>query len=237
MYPLQHSTDVIFWDVDTQYDFMTPDEPGGRAYVKDLNDPEDPGAVTIIPMLERLALFARQNDIMRIATGDWHSMDHPEIDPETPDFRSTFPPHCMADEPGSAKIPETELRSPLILPLGADPAMAWDVVRQAVREGRDIFLRKAQIDCFAGNPASAALIEALAPRAIVIYGVALDSSVKGAIEGMRQRGHHVHIVTDAAKGRGLHEPEALFRNWRSKGAALITAEQILDGSFIAAVRA
>ena len=36
------STDrLVFWDVDTQFDFMTPPESGGKLYVKDVGDPTD----------------------------------------------------------------------------------------------------------------------------------------------------------------------------------------------------
>ena len=34
---------------------------------------------------------------------DWHSLDNKEIS-EAPDFKETFPPHCIAGEPGSERV-------------------------------------------------------------------------------------------------------------------------------------
>src|SRR5207302_902270 len=50
---------VIFWDVDTQYDFMKPD---GKLYV--------PDAAPIIPNLERLSDYAHGHGIREIASAD-----------------------------------------------------------------------------------------------------------------------------------------------------------------------
>jgi len=49
---------VIFWDVDTQVDFM---EPEGKLYV--------PGAETIIPNLQALTASAAEHGILVIADG------------------------------------------------------------------------------------------------------------------------------------------------------------------------
>lgn len=225
----EQSTDLIFWDVDTQFDFMTPAEQGGKLYVRDLQNPDDPGAREIIPRLSELSDYARQHEVLRVATGDWHSLEHAEIDTVAPDFRNTFPPHCMADEIGSRKIPETELRDPIVLPLRADPALAWDVARRATREGRDIFIQKEEFNCFTGNPATDALLEALDPDQIVVYGVALDVCVKGAVEGFLDRGRHVYIVEDASWGLGLERPEELLRRWTERGAVRVSTAQVLSG--------
>ena len=64
---------VIFWDVDTQYDFMKPD---GKLYV--------PDAAPIIPNLERLSDYAHGHGIRVIASADDHVMEHAEIS-EHPD--------------------------------------------------------------------------------------------------------------------------------------------------------
>ncbi|MEX2570377.1 MAG: cysteine hydrolase family protein [Gemmatimonadota bacterium] len=230
MNPQQHSSDLIFWDVDTQFDFMTPAERGGKLYVRDPADAGDEGAVKLIPALSELSRFATRNDVLRVATGDWHRLDHREIDTETPDFRTTFPPHCLAGEVGSTKVPETKLRDTLVLPLRADPAVAWDVARRAVREGRDIFVQKEEFSCFLGNPATGALLEALNPKAIVVYGVALDVCVKAAVEGMLERGWNVFVVADATCGLGLEDPESLISSWERRGASRVTTDGIISGA-------
>jgi nicotinamidase/pyrazinamidase len=215
------STDILFWDVDTQYDFMTPPEEGGKLYVRDGSDPDDPGAAAIVPVLEALSRFAREHNVMRVATGDWHYPGHREIDAENPDFRTTFPPHCMAGELGSRKIPETALRDPLVIHLRSDDGHAYDVARRAVREHRDIFVEKEEFSCFTGNPATEALIRALDPSVVVVYGVALDVCVKAAVEGMVERGRRVMVVADATAGLGLEPAEELLADWRRRGVEVV----------------
>src|SRR5438552_8283935 len=90
---------VIFWDVDTQYDFMKAD---GKLYV--------PDAEHVIANLRRLSDFAHGHGIRVIASADDHVMGHPEIS-EHPDWQSTFPPHCLRGPPGQSRIPETALRN------------------------------------------------------------------------------------------------------------------------------
>src|SRR5512145_2113657 len=74
---------VIFWDVDTQYDFMKAD---GRLYV--------PDAEQLIPNLRKLTDYAHGHGIRIIASADDHVHEHEEIS-ATPDWKSTFPPHWL----------------------------------------------------------------------------------------------------------------------------------------------
>lgn len=222
------SVDVVFWDVDTQFDFMTPTEQGGKLYVKDLADQSDVGAVQIVPQLERLSTYAREHGILRIATGDWHSLDHREIDSESPDFQNTYPPHCMAGERGAEKIPQTELRDPITIPLRAEEGVARDAVRLAREQGRDIFVQKEEFSCFTGNTATDPLIRELDPEAFVVYGVALDVCVRQAVEGMLERGKRVYVVEDATWGLGLEAREALLERWQTQGAKRVTTDQVVE---------
>jgi nicotinamidase/pyrazinamidase len=219
---------IVFWDVDTQVDFMTPTEQGGKLYVKDVNHEEDPGAVRVIPALERLSAYAREHGILRVGTGDWHTLEHREIDPENPDFRDTYPPHCMAGEPGAEKIPETRLRDPLVVPLRASAEEARRAVRRAREENRDLFLQKEEFSCFTGNPATETLLEELDAQAFVVYGVALDVCVKAAVEGMLERGQPVWVVEDATWGLGLEDSDTLLARWEERGAKRILTDELLS---------
>lgn len=216
----------VFWDVDTQFDFMTPAVKGGKLYVADPNDPADPGAQRIVEALRRLSDYAREHGILRVATGDWHLPGHREIDAESPDYRTTYPPHCLAGERGAEKIPETALRDPLVVPLGAEPEAARRAARQARAQGRDLFLQKEEFSCFTGNPATEALLQELNPLALVVYGVALDVCVRHAVEGMLQRGHRVHLVEDAVWGLGLEPAEALLARWEAEGMRRTTVDRV-----------
>src|SRR5947199_8506586 len=94
---------VIFWDVDTQYDFMKAD---GKLYV--------PDAEPLIPNLRKLTDYAHGHGIRIVASADDHVVDHSEIS-DTPDWKETFPPHCLRGTPGQKKIAETTLRDPMVI--------------------------------------------------------------------------------------------------------------------------
>ena len=81
---------VIFWDVDTQRDFM---DPGGKLYI--------PGAERIKPNLKRLTDYAHERRYHIVASSDDHVPGHRELSNE-PDFEETFPEHCMRGTPGAA---------------------------------------------------------------------------------------------------------------------------------------
>src|SRR5881296_3527056 len=112
---------VLFWDVDTQYDFMKAD---GKLYV--------PDAEHIIPNLKRLTDYAHGHGVRIVASADDHVPGHRELS-DRPNFKETFPNHCMRGTPGQRKIPETALRNPLVIepdsqdpqPLAARVASGW----------------------------------------------------------------------------------------------------------------
>ncbi|MBM4026390.1 MAG: hypothetical protein FJ280_13455 [Planctomycetes bacterium] len=83
---------TIFWDVDTQFDFMKPE---GALYV--------PGAEEIIDKVSEVRRFALENSYSILSDVDWHRWENPEI-AEQPDMETTFPPHCMAGTPGAERI-------------------------------------------------------------------------------------------------------------------------------------
>src|ERR1700730_9827822 len=94
---------IIFWDVDTQYDFMKAD---GKLYV--------PDAEHLIPNLKKLTDYAHGHGIRIVASADDHVREHAEIS-ATPDWKETFPPHCRRGTRGQKRIPETTLSNPLVI--------------------------------------------------------------------------------------------------------------------------
>src|SRR5437660_12311331 len=81
------SGDVIFWEVDTQADFMLP---GGKLYV--------PGAEKLLPNIRRLTDAARKGKVFLVSHGCFHTSDDPEF--------KMFPPHCGQGTPGANFVPE-----------------------------------------------------------------------------------------------------------------------------------
>jgi nicotinamidase/pyrazinamidase len=205
---------VIFWDVDTQHDFMVPD---GRLYV--------PDAEHIAPNLKQLTEFARASDILIVATADDHHLDDEEIS-EHPDFENTFPAHCIHNTPGAHKIPATAMNHPVVVEIEAEPPKA---LRERVLDhDGEILIKKKRFDVFS-NPNTGVVLDALDPAHVVVYGVALDVCDRFAVEGLLSRGATVHLVTDAVRAIRPDRGDALLRQWQARGVRLVTTGQVVGG--------
>jgi nicotinamidase/pyrazinamidase len=216
---------VVFWDVDTQYDFMKAD---GKLYV--------PDAEQLIPNLKKLTDYAHGHGIRIVASADDHVVDHGEIS-DTPDWKETFPPHCMRGTPGQKKIAETTLRDPLVIePAAEDPAS----LATRVHDHRgDILFLKHRFDVFS-NPNVLPVLDELNPHDIVLYGVALDVCDKYAIEGLLTHRPHLRLfaVVDAMKPIDRDAAEHLLKEWGEEGVRLVkTSEVVLGGLVDELVRA
>lgn len=207
---------LIFWDVDTQHDFMRAD---GLLYVA--------GSEEIAPVLHALTDYAHANSIRIIASADDHVPGHRELS-DTPDFLTTFPPHCMRGTPGQRKVPETTLQNPLVLePEPMDPA---DVRRRVATHRGDILFHKHWFDVFT-NANVGAVLEELDPDAIVLYGVALDVCDRYAIEGLLERRPDTELclVTDAVRAINAETGERLLAEWREQGVRMVTSAEVMRG--------
>jgi nicotinamidase/pyrazinamidase len=183
---LRDGAQVIFWDVDTQVDFM---EPGGKLYV--------PGAEQIIPRIQRLNSWAASHGILVVASMCAH---HPS-DPEFADY----PPHCLVGTPGQQKVPGTVLPKHLIV-----PNQRVELPRE-LSPYQQIVIEKQATDVFT-NPNVDALLQLLGrDRRVVLYGVVTEICLEKAARGLVQRGYGVDVVGDAVrhldgdKGRGTIE--------------------------------
>lgn len=209
---------VIFWDVDTQHDFMDPD---GKLYVA--------GAEKIKPNLKKLTDYAHENQIHIVASADDHVPGHRELS-EKPDFEETFPEHCMRGTPGAEKIDETRLFAPLIIE--PDPLPHQELARKLWSHGGDLLLRKHWFDVFT-NPNTETLLEAWDPTEIVVYGVALDVCDRYAIEGFIERGiPRIHLVVDATRAIHPEKEDALLLSWKRQDVNLVTTKQVMEGEVV-----
>jgi len=197
---------VILWDVDTQVDFMLPE---GKLYV--------PGADETVPAMRRLVDAARAAGLVHVASADDHELGDPEISSE-PDFRTTYPPHCLRGTSGARKIPETEQEDPVPLGLQHVPE---DYIR-----GREFLLLKKHFDVFT-NPHAERLLELLDPDEIVVFGVATDVCDDAAIRGFLERGRRVRFVEDAARGLDEGRVSACTATWRERGVEFATVDEVL----------
>ena len=203
----------VFWDVDTQVDFMLPD---GKLYV--------PGAETIAANLARLTHHAHASGIRIVASSDNHDPADEELS-DAPDFRDTFPPHCMRGTPGQARIPETTLLDPLII----EPEDGADsVATRLASHAGDIQFHKHYFDVFT-NPHVAPAIRTLGVSEVVLYGVALDVCDRYAVEGLLERFPQiaVSVVVDAVRALDEGGRAALLGAWEARGVTLVRTAEVV----------
>jgi nicotinamidase/pyrazinamidase len=211
---------LVFWDVDTLYDFMWPD---GKLYV--------PGSEEIIPALEALTAFAHAHRIPIVASADNHDPADAEIS-EAPDWQTTFPPHCMRGTAGQLKIAETALVDPLVIE--PEPENAAALGRRIRAHGGDFLLTKHTLDVFS-NANVSTLLAALAPKAIVVYGVATDFCDRYTVEGLLRSspGTELFLVTDAIRAIYPEEGARLVAQWKELGVRLVTSAEVRAGRVLA----
>lgn len=211
---------VVFWDVDTQVDFMRAD---GKLYV--------PDAEAIIPNLKALTDAAHARGIRIVASADDHVSGHGEV-ATAPDFKETFPQHCMRGTPGQAKIPETRLRDPLVIqPDPEDPTALAGRVRS---HPGDILFLKHRFDVFT-NVNVEPVLAILKPRHIVLYGVALDVCDRCAVEGLRARHPEIalSVVRDAVRPLDAGTGDRLLREWSDGGVQIVETRDVVSGGLLA----
>jgi nicotinamidase/pyrazinamidase len=196
---------TILWDVDTQVDFMLPD---GKLYV--------PGAEQTLPAMKELVDSARDAGIVHVASADDHELTDTEIS-ETPDFRTTYPPHCLRGTRGARKVPETEQADPV-------PITSTELPERYLA-GREFLLLKKSFDVFT-NPNTDRLLEHLAPDSIVVFGVATDVCDDAAIRGFLERGLRVRFAEDAARGLDEDRVAMCTTFWREQGVEFATVSEI-----------
>jgi nicotinamidase/pyrazinamidase len=198
---------VILWDVDTQVDFMLPH---GKLYVR--------GAEETVPAMQGLVAAARAAGVVHVASADDHELTDAEIS-DTPDFKTTYPPHCLRGTRGARKIPETEQEDPV--------PMTLELLPDRYLTGQEFLLLKKSFDVFA-NPNTDRLLDHLDPDEIVVFGVATDVCNHAAIQGFLERGLRVRFVEDAARGLDEDRVTTCTRAWREAGVEFTTAEQVIS---------
>ena len=172
--------------------------------------------------MARLVSAAREAGIVHVASADDHELTDPEIS-DDPDFRNTFPPHCLRGTPGAEKVPETKQSDPFPFSLVPFPP---GLLPELIEGKRELLLLKKNFDVFT-NPNTDALLDVLDPSEIVVFGVATDVCDHAAILGFLQRGRRVRFVEDASRGLDEARVAACTAVWRERGVAFTTAEEVV----------
>jgi nicotinamidase/pyrazinamidase len=204
---------IIFWDVDTQVDFMLP---GGKLYV--------PEAEKLIPNLDRLTDQARKDRVFLVSDACVHKPDDPEF--------QRFPPHCVRGSVGAEIIPETITRRFLILPNRREATVPSDLA-----PFQQVILEKQTLDVF-DNPLTETVIDRLkrftdADAEFIVFGVVTEYCVRCVAKGLLERGRRVALVEDAIKTLRAEDGKAALAEMNSLGARTITTRDaiaLLDAS-------
>lgn len=205
---------ILFWDVDTQYDFM---HPQGKLYV--------PGSEDIIETVVQIRRFALENGFSIIASTDWHSLDNEEIS-DNPDFQNNWPPHCMAETDGARRIGDPAATQAEVLDVKPCPDKHLKAL--IAHPPFQIVLRKNNVDIFT-NPNTPRLLELIHPTHIIVFGVALDVCVRLTVESfLKETDAKITVVKDAVRGIDPEAGEKTRKMFAENDVDWLTFEQVKD---------
>ncbi len=210
----QYKAGVVFWNVDTQYDFMRNDESFAGKLAVD-------GARTIEGNLEQLTKLAATENVRVVNTADWHVIEDAEIDAENPNYMTTFPPHCMAGTKGAEYVPATKPDNPYVVDW-QEPTFN----KQELQNTRNVQIYKNKFDVFAGNAATKDVAEALDYQRVIVYGVATNVCNDFAVMGNVELGKEVFAVVDAMKELPQLPLEETLNKWEAAGVKFVTTEEV-----------
>jgi len=197
------SRNLVFWEVDTQADFMLP---GGKLYV--------PGAERLLPNIRKLTDAARQGLVFLVSHGCYHTNDDPEF--------KTFPPHCIKGTEGAEFVQEALTEQVITVPNDSTAKLPRDLSKY-----QQILLEKQTLDIFESRHA-AALVERLGRDAeFVVFGVVTEHCVRLAAKGLLERGRRVSVVQDAIETLKAEDGQRAVAELQVLGAKFITTEQAL----------
>ena len=197
------SRKFIFWEVDTQADFMLP---GGKLYV--------PGAEKLLPNIRKLTDAARQGRVFLVSHGCYHPQDDPEF--------ATFPPHCIKGTAGAAVVPEALTERVIAVTNEGSAALPQDLSAY-----QQILLEKQTLDIFESRHADH-LLERLDREAeFVVFGVVTEYCVRLAAKGLLERGRRVSVVGDAIETLKPEDGKRTISELQTLGANFITTDQAL----------
>src|SRR5580704_18887184 len=198
-----HKSQVVFWGVDVQEDFMLP---GGNLYVT--------GAEKIIPNIMRLVDQAREGRILLISSACRHLPDDPEF--------KVFPPHCIRGTPGERIIPQGLAQKVHSIPSDATAKLPGSIL-----DNQQLILEKQTLDVFS-NPHTEAIVDRLGKDAeYIVFGVVVEHCVYLAAKGLLDRGHKVSIVKDAVETLKGTEGRRSLDELKSLGTQFVSTDQAI----------
>jgi nicotinamidase/pyrazinamidase len=181
---------VVFWDVDTQIDFI---EPTGKLYV--------PGAEETRPNLATLTKM--DSDICFSGSVDAHIPSDSEFD--------EWGDHCVYGTPGQLKIPETTRNNILFVP--SVRLSDKQLSEVAAFDGQVIFEKQEII--VSSNSNVEPFLKLHDPNVIVVYGVVTEICVDQTVKYLAgELGYRTYVVEDAIKELNTENADSCKDNWK-----------------------
>ena len=97
---------------------------------------------------------------------------------------------------------------------------------ELVRGRRELLVLKKTYSAFS-NPNLDAMLAAIAPDEVVLFGVATDVCNHAAVMGLLARGHAVTFVEDASRGLSEERVAASLEEWRAGGVRFTTSAEVI----------
>ena len=193
---------VVFWDVDTQIDFM---EPAGKLYV--------PGAEEI---RLNLAYLTNMGSGVRLSG----SVDaHMPNDPEFVEWLE----HCVYGTPGQLKIQDSSVEDILFVP--SVKLSSEQLAEVAAFDGQVIF-EKQDTDV-SSNPNVKPFMDLIEPDLVVVYGVVTEICVNLTVNYLAgDLGYRAVVVVDAVKELDPSEADSCQADWKALGVKMVKTSSV-----------
>lgn len=185
---------AVFFDIDTQIDFLFP---AGSLYV--------PGAERLLPALSRLNRYAAAQGYSVVSSMCAHAEDDAE-------FRQ-WPAHCVIGTVGQLKPAETLLEKRARI--GVSPG------DYAIEGAQQILIEKERLD-ITTSPNFGPLLARLSGERYLVYGVVTEYCVRFAALALLETGKPVSLVSDAIQTLSEDDSAKTLREFTGRGGKLIT---------------
>ncbi|MGD0805715.1 MAG: isochorismatase family protein [Candidatus Bathyarchaeia archaeon] len=196
---------IVFWDVDTQVDFI---EPLGKLPV--------PEATAIRDNLKRLTSSAPNFCILSGSVDAHTPRDH--------EFK-TWPEHCVYGTPGQRKVLESSTQDILFIP---SVKLTSKQLSEVMAYSKQILFEK-QHNTVETNPNCRSFLTKIDPEEVVVYGVATDVCVDITVKYLADKlGFKVTVALDAIRGIDSRRTKECIEEWRSLKVNLQDTAHILE---------
>ncbi len=246
----------IFYDVDTQNDFMNKD---GALYV--------PNAELIKPNLRKLTEYAEKNIIPILGSVDklFGTEEYKTRELELKRWGGPFPDYCMNMTIGQLKIHETGIwwwdktgsedrhtYIPHHLEGKINRIGEQEIIHNNVKSIQEMFykipslanagtphafpilyhhgglyIEKQSYNVFT-NPLAEKILEQAGVKEAVVYGVGIES-IRAAVIGMQARRIQCYVVEDAIMGISPETTKSALEKMVKAGAKLVKTKNVLEG--------